>query len=246
MPQILELAAVVRVFQRWDTPINIVTDSAYVANLVQNIENSCLKDVNNPLLYSLMHTLLRLLNNRKTSYFIVHIRAHTALPGPLVEGNRRADALTLVAQVVPNVFEQARLSHAFYHQTARAIKKQFSLSRRQAKDIIATCPECQKDSLSSTASGVNPWGIASLELWQSDVTHFAAFGMLKYVHVSVDTFSGAVFVSCHTGEKPRNVRRHFLAAFVPWACHDRLSQKMDLLIFLLLFFISFNSGESSI
>ena len=143
-PQIVELAAVVRVLQCWDTPINIVTDSAYVANLVQRIENSCLKDVNNPLLYSLMHTLLRLLNNCKTSYFIVHIRAHTALPGPLVEGNRRADALTLAAQVVPNIFEQARLSHAFFHQNARAIQNQFSLSRRQAKDIIATCPECQR------------------------------------------------------------------------------------------------------
>ena len=40
-----------------------------------------------------------------------------------------------------------------------------------------------------------------------------AFGTLKYVHVSVDTFSGAVFASCHTGEKARDVRKHFLAAF---------------------------------
>ena len=86
----------------------------------------------------------------------------------------------------------------FFHQNARAIQNQFSLSRPQAKGIIATCPEYQKDSLSSTASGVNPRGLASSELWLSDVTHFAAFGTLKYVHVSVDTFSGAVFASCHT------------------------------------------------
>ena len=39
LPQIVELAAVVGVFQCWDTQINIVTDSVYVANLVQRMEN---------------------------------------------------------------------------------------------------------------------------------------------------------------------------------------------------------------
>ena len=67
-----------------------------------------------------------------------------------------------------NVFEQARLSHAFFHQNARAIQNQFSLSGSQAKDIIMTCPECQKESLSSTASSVNPRGLTSSKLWQSD------------------------------------------------------------------------------
>ncbi|TRZ15515.1 hypothetical protein HGM15179_011586 [Zosterops borbonicus] len=46
-----------------------------------------------------------------------------------------------------------------------------------------------------------------------DVTHVSQFGRLKYVHVSVDTFSGAVYAFAHTGEKSGDVIEHLLQAF---------------------------------
>jgi transposase InsO family protein len=50
-------------------------------------------------------------------------------------------------------------------------------------------------------------------IWQMDVTHYAEFGKLKYIHVSIDTCSGFLFASLHTGEASRNAIDHCLQAF---------------------------------
>lgn len=47
----------------------------------------------------------------------------------------------------------------------------------------------------------------------ADVTHFSDFGNLKYIHSSIDTFSGALYAACCTGEKSRDGHRHFVQAF---------------------------------
>lgn len=87
------------------------------------------------------------------------------------------------------------------------------MSSRQASNIVAVCPDCHRHSFPSLAGGVNPRGLQSLEIWQTDVTHFPEFGRLKYIHSSIDTFSGALFASCHTGESAKDVCRHFASAF---------------------------------
>ncbi|NXS48283.1 POK10 protein, partial [Balaeniceps rex] len=51
------------------------------------------------------------------------------------------------------------------------------------------------------------------EIWQTDVTHYAPFGRLRYVYVSIDTFSGAICASAHAGEKGRDVCRHWTRCF---------------------------------
>ncbi|NXF55495.1 POK18 protein, partial [Oceanites oceanicus] len=136
----VELAAVVRVFEKWQCPINIVTDSAYVAGVVSCMEFSHLKDVNNAQLFALFKTLRERIHRRIHPFFILHIRSHTALPGPLAEGNRLADSLA--GAVVPGTFEQARRSHDFYHQN-KALARMFHLPLTQARQIVAACPECQ-------------------------------------------------------------------------------------------------------
>jgi transposase InsO family protein len=50
-------------------------------------------------------------------------------------------------------------------------------------------------------------------IWQIDVTHYAEFGKLKYIHVFIDTCSGFLFASPHTRESSRNVIDHCLQAF---------------------------------
>ncbi|KFP02867.1 hypothetical protein N300_14651, partial [Calypte anna] len=186
---------------------------AYVAGIVQRAEHSALKNLTHPLLYPLLLQLISLLDARKYPYFVLHIRSHTSLPGFLTQGNRQADLLTLNVNVLPNIFEQARIHHSFFHTNLRGLKRQFNLSTQQAADIISACPDYQQSSLSSNSLGTLPRGLQSLELWQTDVTHFPEFGRQKFIHVSIDTFSGAIYASCHTGETAKDVQRHFLKAF---------------------------------
>lgn len=49
--------------------------------------------------------------------------------------------------------------------------------------------------------GVNPWGLPPNDIWQLYVTHVSTFGKLRFVHISIDTFSDMIFASGHTGEK---------------------------------------------
>ncbi|NWU59456.1 POK19 protein, partial [Dromas ardeola] len=53
-------------------------------------------------------------------------------------------------------------------------------------------------------------GLRALQLWQTDVTHITEFACLKYIHVSIDTFSSALVA---TGESARDVLRHWQCAF---------------------------------
>ncbi|RMB92359.1 hypothetical protein DUI87_31234 [Hirundo rustica rustica] len=134
--------------------------------------------------------------------------------GFLAEGNEHADKLTMpISRTLPNIFEQAKLSHAFFHQNAQALMDTFHISRSQAKEIISACPDCQLVQPPTSMGAVNPRGLHSLQLWRTDVTKYPSFGKLKNVHVSVDTFSGAVFASLHTGETAQHACRHFLQAF---------------------------------
>lgn len=116
---------------------------------------------------------------------------------------------------VPDIFAQAKISHQFYHQNAPALMRMFQLPREQAQAIVATCSNCQRYQIPALNTGVNPRGLNSCQLWQMDVTHFSQFGRLKYVHVSIDTFSGATFASAHTGQKARDVIN---TSFSPFQC----------------------------
>ncbi|TRZ10906.1 hypothetical protein HGM15179_016198 [Zosterops borbonicus] len=214
-PQVAELAAVVRAFERFPEPFNLITDSAYVAGVVSRAENSILQEVDNIALFEFLLKLVKLISRRKQPFYVMHVRSHTDLPGIIAEGNRRADALTAPVEIapLPNIFEQAKLSHQLHHQNAPGLVWEFNLTRDQAKAIVAACPTCQQHSVPPMPTGVNPRGLSSCEVWQTDVTHFAPFGRQKYVHVSVDTFSGAVFASAHTGEKSADAIRHLVLAF---------------------------------
>lgn len=52
----------------------------------------------------------------------------------------------------------------------------------------------------------------SLQKWQTDVTEYPSFGKFKNIHVSIDTFSKAVFASVHTGETAKHICQHFSQA----------------------------------
>ncbi|RMC07017.1 hypothetical protein DUI87_16470 [Hirundo rustica rustica] len=214
-PQVAELAAVVRAFERFPEPFNLVTDSAYVAGVVSRADQAILQEVSNTALFELLSKLVKLVSHREQPFFVMHTRSHTDLPGFVAEGNRRADALAAPAAMapLPSIFEQAKLSHQLHHQNAPGLVRRFHITREQAKAIVATCPSCNQHALPTLSAGVNPRGLNSCELWQTDVTHIPQFGRSKYVHVSVDTFSGAVFASAHAGEKTLDAIKHLIQAF---------------------------------
>ncbi|RMB97210.1 hypothetical protein DUI87_26312 [Hirundo rustica rustica] len=93
-----------------------------------------------------------------------------------------------------------------------SLKKQFQLTATEAREIVESCDDCHALGAPLLA-GVNPRGLKALELWQTDVTQVTEFGRLKYVHVTVDTFSSVMWASAHTGEKARDVIAHWRQAF---------------------------------
>ncbi|KFV10671.1 hypothetical protein N340_08573, partial [Tauraco erythrolophus] len=214
--QLVELRAVAMAFQRFSqVPLNLVTDSAYVADITQRLDCSLLKEVNNAALFSLLKTLWCAIQARVHPYYILHIHSHTNLPGFITEGNARADMLANPAWVAPqpDKIAQAKASHSFFHQSAHTLQKQFHLTPTEARDIVSACTDCH-GLAAPLPSGVNPRGLKALQLWQTNVTHIPEFGRFKYVHVSIDTFSSAMWASAHTGEKSRDVIAHWKLAFV--------------------------------
>ncbi|RMC16774.1 hypothetical protein DUI87_06368 [Hirundo rustica rustica] len=214
-PQVAELAAVVRAFEKFSEPINLVTDSAYVAGVVSRAEQAVLKEIDNEHLFRLLSKLIYLISHREHPFYVKHVRSHTDLPGEVAEGNRQADSLAAPVEKarLPDIFQQAKLSHQQYHQNVPGLIHQFQLTRSQAGAIVATCPNCQVQAMPSMGMGVNPRGPGSCEVWQTDITHIPSFGHLKYVHVSIDTHSGAVYASAHTGEKTEHAKKHLVQAF---------------------------------
>ncbi|RMC19182.1 hypothetical protein DUI87_03787 [Hirundo rustica rustica] len=164
-PQVAELAAVVRAFERFPEPFNLVTDSAYVAGVVSRADQAILQEVSNIALYDLFSKLVRLISHREQPYFVMHTRSHTDLPGFIAEGNRKADALAAPAEMapLPNIFMQAKLSHQLFHQNAPGLVRRFHLMREQARAIVATCPSCSQQAVPTLHAGVNPRGLRSCQ-----------------------------------------------------------------------------------
>jgi transposase InsO family protein len=74
-------------------------------------------------------------------------------------------------------------------------------------------------------TGINPRGLKANHIWKTDVTHIPQFGTLKYVHVTVDTYSGVLFASAHTGETTKHALGHLLGAFATFGIPKSI--KMD-------------------
>ncbi|KFO55714.1 hypothetical protein N302_13856, partial [Corvus brachyrhynchos] len=213
-PQIVELAAVVRAFHLFQEPVNLITDSAYVANIIKRIEGSFLKEVDNKNLCSYLLCLKKLLEQREHKYFISHIKAQSSLPGFLVEGNAQADKLTMViSNTLPNIFEQAKLSHAFFHPNAQTLMRTFRISKDQAKAIISACPDCQLVQPPVSTGAVNPRGLQSLKLWQTECHRLASI-VPEVMSLPRGAYSFLWdLASLHVGKTVKHACPHFLQAF---------------------------------
>lgn len=101
--QLVELAAVVRAFKNFQEELNIIIDSAYLAGIVTKIEAVYIKEVTNPLLFSLLLCWSFAVQLHMKRYYILYVRPHISLPGSVCEGNACADQLAGTV-VVPDFF----------------------------------------------------------------------------------------------------------------------------------------------
>lgn len=210
--QTLELLAVVWAVSNITEPLNVVSDSLYVVGVASRIEDAIVKEVQNKRLYELFLQLKRALRNRTEPYSIIHIRSHKLSTG-LGEGNQRADRLVSVA-VPMSQFTLAREAHATFHQNARGLQRQFQISQTDASAIVRSCPVCANHNNGmGLGIGVNPRGLSVNEIWQMDVTHEPSLGRLKYVHVTIDTYSNFIWATAQAGERGIHVTRHLTACF---------------------------------
>lgn len=221
--QTLELTAVVWALNNWlNVPLNVVTDSLYVAGVVPRLEDALLRETVNHRLGSLFIQMRSVLDQRTAACCVVHIRSHQSNLG-LGQGNQLADSLVSSACHVPptDKFQQARQSHENFHQNAKGLKRQFNLTNSEARGIIQACPKCGNHG-PGIGVGVNPKGLKALELWQTDVTHISEFGRLRYVHVTIDTFSKMVWATALPGEKAHHICKHLLACFAVLGVPERI------------------------
>ena len=159
---------------------------------------------------------------RKHPFCIVHIRAHSGLPRPIARGNSVADEYTrsLFVFISASPVQLAADFHRNFHVNAGTLKQKFRITWEQAREIVLRCPHCVS-LLLQRLIGVNPQGLKPLHVWHVDVTHIPELGNLKYVHVSIDTYSGIIFVIAQTGEKAPNVISHCLRCLQHGGCLDR-------------------------
>lgn len=167
---------------------------------------------NNAMITQELYKLANYINVRRCPYFSVHIRNHLSAPGFLTEGNSVIDNAVSAAVIGLDPFAQARASHSFFHQSALGLQKEFELTRTEARGIAASCPDCARIP-PLQVSGVNPRGLCSRSLFQTDVTIVPSFGMWKYVHVTIDAFSKMVWATAMKNSKSRATCRHWLEVF---------------------------------
>ena len=167
-----KIYAILMVFKDFTEPLNIVTDSQYAERVVLHIETSEFV-ANNTELISLFLQLQETIRNRSNPIYITRIRSHTGLPGSLAQGNDEIYCL-----LIGSVLEASEF-HKKHHVNTKGLKKDFSITWQQAKEIVRNCPTFSFYKQTPLPAGCKPKGIRRNEVWQMDVFHFAEFGNLK-------------------------------------------------------------------
>lgn len=102
--------------------------------------------------------------------------------------------------------------HSLIHLNGKGSSKYFSISLKEAREIITHAPLMGLLSFLHTLKG-NPRGQQPNDLWQMDVTHVPQFSCFAYVPISVDTYSGFIWATPLSGESPAHVIHHLSEAF---------------------------------
>ncbi|OWK60384.1 hypothetical protein RLOC_00001944 [Lonchura striata] len=145
------------------------------------------------------------LKNREHKYFVIHIRMHSSLPRFLVKINAHVDRLTMpTSQTLPDIFEQEKLSHAFFHKSIQTLMESFCfLKVRQRKSsVLVRVSVCTASCIYRNDQFERFEKVFSCGKLMSQNMHLLrglktfVFQLIYFhIYVSVHTFPGAIFGS---------------------------------------------------
>ena len=108
--------------------------------------------------------------------------------------------------------------------------KELSITWQQAKEIIKRCRTCSFYSQTPLPAGRTPKGTQMNEIWQMDVFHFTEFGKLKYVHHTIDNYSGFQWATALSSEKADLVITHLLEVMAIMGISAQIIEKRQIII----------------
>ena len=126
------------------------------------------------------------------------------LPGPLPQGNAEINRLLIGSVLQASEFLKK------HHVNSKVLKEEFPITWQQAKEVIKRYPTCSFYNQIMLSAGSNPKGSQKNEIWQMEVFHITEFGKLKYVHHTIDTYSGFQWATALSSEKADSVIMHLL------------------------------------
>ncbi|KAK4808190.1 LOW QUALITY PROTEIN: hypothetical protein QYF61_001222 [Mycteria americana] len=206
-PQLVELHAITMAFRKWSlTPLNIVSDLQYAVGVVQRIERAQLKHVPKQALFLKFKELLFLIEQRRHPYSVIH-KPHklTRVFDRRKCTSRLPNKYGITHSCTAHTYPSSVVTPIF-PPICQSVSKAIRDICGRCKTHSQTCPDCQQQP-SGLSFMTNPRGLFSLQLWQTDVTHIPEFGQQKYVHVSIDTYSHAVWATAMTDENTLGIPR---------------------------------------
>ena len=76
--------------------------------------------------------------------------------------------------------------------------------------MVASCTHCRQTTLGH--GGINPRGLRPNQIWQQDITVYEPFKPQKYLHVTIDTYSGYIYPTAETKSNATATIRHLCHA----------------------------------
>ena len=167
------------------TPLNVLTDSRYVAHLFPSFVMAHFISNENDLIH-LFSLIQQEIKARLHPFFITHIRAHSHLPGPLSLGNDLADRL------IAPIISFPKQEHQLFHTNANRLYVQYKIPLQMARKIVQDCATCAPFHLTTSPQGTNPRGLQANQLWQADFTHYK-LPPFKLLFIVIDAFYGFIW-----------------------------------------------------
>ena len=187
------------------TPLNVLTDSRYVAHLFPSFVMAHFISNENDLIH-LFLLIQQEIRVRLHPFFITHFRAHSHLPGPLSLSNDLTDCL------IAPIFSSPEQEHQLFHTNANTLRVQYKIPLQTARKIVWNCATCAPFHLTTSPQRANPRGLQANELWQADFTHYK-LPPFKLLFVVIDTFSGFIWAVPSTAETTKAAITALLQCF---------------------------------
>ena len=200
--QMLEARAMAVALHLWPTkPCNAVTDSVFVAKMLLRMGK---EGQPSTAAAALLEDALAI---RVAPVAILHVRSHSEVPGFFTAGNDMADR---IAGNQVCTLQEARDLHSALHIGAKALARACSIPITVAREVVQTCPHC--NSAPALGAGVNPRGLAPLDVWQTDFTMEPRMAPRQWLAVTIDTSSTVIVATQHGRVSSTAAQHHWATA----------------------------------